>query len=89
MFYDSGGRKALLPLIYANAGDAALFLIARLIWIVPEIIGSFKQTAGMRWSQQAAPLYAYLFWGAEYWVLRQQHADSSYLQAFARILEHA
>ncbi len=43
----------------------------------------------MRWSQQAAPLYAYLFWGAEYWMLRRQCADSSYLQAFARILEHA
>ena len=43
----------------------------------------------MRWSQQEAPLYAYLFWGAEYWMLRRQCADSSYLQAFARILEHA
>jgi hypothetical protein len=43
----------------------------------------------MRWSQQEAPLYAYLFWGAEYWMLRKQCADSSYLQAFARILEHA
>jgi hypothetical protein len=43
----------------------------------------------MRWSQQEAPLYAYLFWGAEYWMLRKQYADPSYLQAFARILEHA
>jgi hypothetical protein len=43
----------------------------------------------MRWSQQEADLYAYLFWGAEYWMLRKQCADSSYLQAFARILEHA
>ncbi|MHB8598903.1 MAG: hypothetical protein ACYDER_19055 [Ktedonobacteraceae bacterium] len=43
----------------------------------------------MRWSQQEAPLYAYLFWGAEYWILRKQSGDSSYLQAFARILEHA
>jgi len=43
----------------------------------------------MRWSQPEVPLYAYLFWGAEYWMLRKQHADSSYLQAFARILEHA
>lgn len=41
----------------------------------------------MRWSQQEAPLYAYLFWGAEYWMLRKQCADSRYLQAFARILE--
>ena len=43
----------------------------------------------MRWSQQEAPLFAYLFWGAEYWMLRKQCADSSYLQAFARILENA
>jgi glycosyl hydrolase family 42 (putative beta-galactosidase) len=33
------------------------------------------------------PLYAYLFWGAEYWVRRQQSGDPRYLQAFARILE--
>jgi hypothetical protein len=43
----------------------------------------------MRWSRREVPLYAYLFWGAEYWMLRKQCADSSYLQAFARILEHA
>lgn len=33
--------------------------------------------------------WAYLFWGAEYWLLRRQHGDPSYLQAFTRILEHA
>jgi hypothetical protein len=43
----------------------------------------------MCWSRQEIPLYAYLFWGAEYWMLRKQCADSSYLQAFARILEQA
>ena len=43
----------------------------------------------MRWSRQKDSLYAYLFWGAEYWMLRKQCADSSYLQAFARILEYA
>lgn len=42
----------------------------------------------LSWSRQATSLYAYLFWGAEYWILREQHADSSYLQAFARILEN-
>ncbi len=40
----------------------------------------------MRWSR-TTPLYAYLFWGAEYWMLRQQSGDASYMQAFARILE--
>lgn len=43
----------------------------------------------MRWSQQGCSLYSYLFWGAEYWVLRKQTGDSSYLQAFARILERS
>lgn len=33
--------------------------------------------------------WAYLFWGAEYWLLRQQHGDPSYLQAVTRLLERA
>jgi len=37
----------------------------------------------------AGALYAYLFWGAEYWLLRQQGGDASYLRAFARLLEQA
>ncbi len=43
----------------------------------------------MRWFQQEATLYSYLFWGAEYWMLRKRCADLSYLHAFARILENA
>lgn len=35
----------------------------------------------------AAPLDAYLFWGAEYWLLRQQGGDTRYIRAFRRILE--
>jgi hypothetical protein len=35
------------------------------------------------------PLYSYLFWGAEYWVLRWKSGDQQYLRAFARILERA
>jgi hypothetical protein len=34
-------------------------------------------------------LYAYLFWGAEYWVLRERGGDGRYLGAFARILADA
>jgi hypothetical protein len=45
--------------------------------------------ACLRWCPEDAPLYAYLFWGAEYWMLREQSHDPSYLQAFARILERA
>jgi len=37
--------------------------------------------------RRPAWLYAYLFWGAEYWMLRKQDGDASYLQAFERILE--
>lgn len=40
----------------------------------------------MAWFGQEIPLFAYLFWGAEYWLLRNQSHDPSYLQAFERIL---
>ena len=44
----------------------------------------------MSWAEQEAfCLYAYLFRGAEYWVLRQQGGDTRYLRAFARIFENA
>jgi hypothetical protein len=43
----------------------------------------------MGWFGEKIPLYAYLFWGAEYWMLRKQSSDSSYLQAFNRILENS
>ncbi len=43
----------------------------------------------MRWSREIAPLDAYLFWGAEYWLLRERGGDSSYVRAFARVLEHS
>jgi len=32
-------------------------------------------------------LWAYLFWGAEYWLKRRDQGDDSYLAAFARVLE--
>jgi hypothetical protein len=41
----------------------------------------------MRWARQTgSELDAYLFWGAEYWLLRRQGGDASYLGAFERIL---
>ncbi len=55
---------------------------------LPEhVISNYNTCVG--WAQPGALLYAYLFWGAEYWLLRKQNADSSYLRAFARILESA
>jgi hypothetical protein len=53
---------------------------------LPEnIIGNYNDCMG--WFGEHLPLYAYLFWGAEYWMLRKQSGDPSYLQAFERILE--
>jgi hypothetical protein len=53
-----------------------------------QVIANYNQC--MRWTRAGArPLYAYLFWGAEYWVLRGHGGDPRYLQAFARVLEHA
>jgi len=43
----------------------------------------------MAWSGHDAPLYAYLFWGADYWILRDRSGDPSYLQAVARVLAAA
>jgi hypothetical protein len=42
----------------------------------------------IRWLHAAEP-FGYLFWGAEYWVARDQSGDPSYLGAFARVLENA
>ncbi|GAA3065219.1 hypothetical protein GCM10010464_31960 [Pseudonocardia yunnanensis] len=41
----------------------------------------------LRWTRGDTRLGAYLFWGAEYWVMRDRHGDSRYLDAFARILD--
>lgn len=45
--------------------------------------------AAMMWSTPGSPLYAYLFWGAEYWVLRARGGDPSYIQVFSRILDES
>lgn len=60
----------------------------RMFSCLPEHVIANYNTC-MSWAQQGDPLYAYLFWGVEYWILRKQNADPSYLQAFARILESA
>ena len=45
--------------------------------------------AALGWSSPETPLYAYLFWGAEYWILRAGRGDPRYLGAFERLLEEA
>lgn len=54
---------------------------------LPErVIENYNECMG--WSgQEGFGLHAYLFWGAEYWVLRRQGGDERYLRAFARILD--
>ena len=55
--------------------DAAMFSCT------PERVIETYNTS-MRWTD----LYAYLFWGAEYWLQRAQSGDGSYAAAFARVL---
>ena len=51
-----------------------------------DLIRNYSQC--MRWTERKAfVLDGYLFWGAEYWLLRESHGDPSYLRAFARVLE--
>ena len=56
---------------------------------LPEhVIENYNQW--MRWDRQGGSrLYAYLFWGAEYWVLRDACGDPRYVRAFARVLADA
>ena len=55
---------------------------------LPErVIENYNECVG--WSGPGdRRLYAYLFWGAEYWVLRQRCGDERYLRAFTRVAEH-
>jgi hypothetical protein len=53
-----------------------------------DLIGNYNQ--GMRWAEEGTfALDGYLFWGAEYWLLRERAGDDSYVRAFARVLELA
>jgi Beta-galactosidase len=50
-----------------------------------DLIGNYSQC--MRWTgAQRRVLEGYLFWGAEYWLRREQQGDPRYLRAFARVL---
>ncbi len=53
-----------------------------------QVIANYNDCMG--WTEpDAVSLYAYLFWGAEYWLRRDRDGDASYLQAFARSVEQA
>ena len=49
-----------------------------------DMIDTYNRCLG--WSRAGPVLEAYLFWGAEWWLVREQRGDPSYLGAFARIL---
>jgi hypothetical protein len=52
------------------------------------VIANYNDCMG--WAEPGASgLYAYLFWGGEYWLRRDCDGDASYLQAFARVLEES
>lgn len=50
-----------------------------------DLIGNYNTC--MNWTEKHS-LYSYLFWGAEYWILRWHLGDQQYLRAFARVLEN-
>ena len=52
-----------------------------------DLIGNYNVT--MKWASLNRPIFAYLFWGAEYWILRDRSGDPTYLRAMARILDEA
>ncbi len=56
---------------------------------LPEhVIANYNQC--VRWSRRAPlDVSAYLFWGAEYWLLRAHQGDPAYLRAFSRVLDEA
>ena len=52
-----------------------------------DVIRNYNATMG--WGAGGQALDAYLFWGAEYWILRSKSGDPSYLLAFQRILDES
>jgi hypothetical protein len=50
-----------------------------------DVIANYNRA--LRYSRRAgADCAAYLFWGAEYWLLRRQGGDTRYMDAFTRVL---
>jgi hypothetical protein len=49
------------------------------------LIGNYNHCL-RRFRRAGTEPYAYLFWGAEYWLLRDASGDPGYLEAFARVI---
>ena len=53
-----------------------------------QVIENYNRCMG--WASDADfQLDAYIFWGAEYWIMRKHSGDSRYLDAIARVLDEA
>jgi len=50
------------------------------------VIGNYNEAIRR---SRPVPVWAYLFWGAEYWLLRERGGDRRYVDAFARVLAEA
>jgi hypothetical protein len=53
-----------------------------------QVVGNYGQAMRACRELPAGP-WAYLFWGAEYWLRRDRDGDPRYLESFARILAEA
>ncbi|MGH3303248.1 MAG: beta-galactosidase [Streptosporangiaceae bacterium] len=54
---------------------------------LPEhVIGTYNRALQLGSGAAAGGLWAYLFWGAEYWLKRRDQGDETYLAAFDRVL---
>lgn len=53
-----------------------------------DLITNYAGCLGQLAAQHTVP-ESYLFWGAEYWLLRDRQGDPSYLRAFARVLDES
>ena len=86
----SAGRRVMITEIQAEPWEAVTVppsLPGRGMYsCLPEhLIGNYNQC--VRWSRRTPPgASAFLFWGAEYWLIRDRQGDPAYLGAFSRVL---
>jgi hypothetical protein len=89
----AGGKQVMISEIQAEPWEAVTVPPSPpgrgMYSCLPEhLIGNYNRC--VRWSRRTPPgASAYLFWGAEYWLLRASQGDSTYLHAFGRILDEA
>jgi hypothetical protein len=89
----AGGKRVMITEIQAEPWEAVTVPPSPpgrgMYSCLPEqMIASYNRC--VRWSRRTPPgASGYLFWGAEYWLLRARQGDDAYLRAFSRILAGA